>query len=54
MSEVKFTDDELKSLKDIQQTYVNVQVQLGQVGIARMKLDQQLASIDESEISLRV
>jgi hypothetical protein len=53
MSEVKFTDEELNKLKDIQQSYVNIQVQLGQVGVSRIKLEQQLVSINDSEISLR-
>ena len=51
--EVKFTEEELKKLKDIQQGYVNIQVQLGQVGIARIKLEQQLNDVDNSEIDLR-
>ena len=51
--EVKFTEDELKKLKDIQQGYVNIQVQLGQVGIARIRLEQQLGDLTESEIDLR-
>jgi len=53
MSEVKFTDDELKSLKEIQQNYINIQVQLGQVGIARIRTESQLNEITNSEIDLR-
>ena len=53
MSEVKFTDDELSKLKEIQQNYVNIQVQLGQVGIARIRLEGQLNEITNSEIDLR-
>ena len=51
--EVKFTEDELKSLKDIQQKYVNIQVQLGQLGKSRIKLEQQITSLNSSEESLR-
>lgn len=51
--EVKFTKDELKSLKDIQQKYVNIQVNLGQLGMSRIKLEQQITSLDDSEVSLR-
>lgn len=51
--EVKFTEDELKSLKDIQQKYVNIQVNLGQLGMSRIKLEQQITSLDDSEVSLR-
>ena len=51
--EVKFTADELEKLKDIQQTYINIQVKLGQVGMSRIRLEQQLTSVDESEIDLR-
>ena len=51
--EVKFTGDELKTLKDIQQSYVDVQVNLGQIGIARIRLENQLNDITNNEISLR-
>ena len=51
--EVKFTEEELNELKDIQQTYINIQVKLGQVGMSRIKLEQQLSSIDDTKISLR-
>ena len=51
--EVKFTEEELNELKDIQQTYINIQVKLGQVGMSRIKLEQHLSSIDDTEISLR-
>mgnify|MGYP003114526839 CR=1 FL=1 len=53
MSEVKFTDDELSKLKEIQQNYVNIQVQLGQIGIARIRMESQLNEITNSEIDLR-
>ena len=39
MSEVKFTDDELSKLKEIQQNYVNIQNQFGQIAITKIKLD---------------
>ena len=51
--EVKFTEEEMKILKEVQQTYVNIQVQLGQVGIARVRLENQLNDITDSEIELR-
>jgi len=53
MSEVKFTDKEIEKLKEIQQTYVNIQVQLGQIGIARIRTESQLNEITNSEIDLR-
>ena len=42
--EVKFTEKEMKTIKGFQQTYVDVQQQLGQLSIAKLRLEQQLSS----------
>ena len=53
MSEaVKFTDEELKEIKEIQNKYFNIQGELGRVSITRIRLNQQVDSLDEREESL--
>ena len=41
MSEVKFTEEELKSLEELQKGYLDVQSKFGQVVIARINLKKQ-------------
>ena len=50
--EVKFTEEEMNKIKEIQQTYVDVQQSLGQLSVARIRLEQQLNSLDDSEDGL--
>ena len=42
MSEIKFSDDELQSLKELQKDYLTTQNQFGQIKITRMNLGNQL------------
>ena len=49
---VKFTDEELKELQDIQTNYFNIQGELGRVSITRIRLTQQLTTLDEKASSL--
>tara|TARA_Y100001963_G_C6677596_1_gene398257 strand:- start:419 stop:712 length:294 start_codon:yes stop_codon:yes gene_type:complete len=53
MSEVKFTEDEMKSINDIQKTYLGLQNALGQVGVNRIRLGQQIEDLDRNESDLR-
>ena len=46
-SEVKFTEDELKKLQEIQKAYVDIQVGFGQTRIAEIKLRGQLEELDQ-------
>ena len=46
--ETKFTEDEMKKIKEFQQTYVNIQQALGQVSVAEIRLNQQLDSLVNS------
>ena len=46
--EVKFTDDEMKNVKDFQRKYFDIQSSFGQVHIARLRLEEQLMSLDKS------
>ena len=48
--EVKFTEEEMNSLKDIQDKYVNIQTGLGQVSMAKLKLNKQLEMFEISFI----
>ena len=41
-SEVKFTDDELKSLQDLQTNYQEKQVAFGQLSVQRILVNQQM------------
>ena len=50
--ETKFTDEELKSLSDLQQGYQQKQSQFGQLKVQRILLTQQLENLDETELQL--
>ncbi len=53
MSEpVKFSDKELKEVKNIQDGYFDIQNQLGQISVARIRLNKQHQDIDDHEESL--
>ena len=45
-SEVKFTDDELKSLQDLQTNYQEKQVALGQLSVQRILVNQQMETLE--------
>ena len=46
--EVKFTDEELKQVQNIQSGYVNVQNQFGQLKMAQIRLENQEIQLEES------
>tara|TARA_X000001036_G_scaffold307623_1_gene286294 strand:- start:1077 stop:1421 length:345 start_codon:yes stop_codon:yes gene_type:complete len=52
VSETKFTDEELKSLADLQQGYQTKQQQFGQLRVQRLLLNQQLEGLDEAELRI--
>ena len=45
---IKFTDDELKKLADVQQTYQNIQTSMGQIAVQKMVLEQQMGQNSEA------
>ena len=45
-SEVKFTEEELKQVKDIQTSYANVQNQFGQLKMAQLRLDEREVDLE--------
>ena len=48
MSEKKFTEEEMKKLRSIQQTYFEIQNSFGKVKIARMNLNTQIDDLDKA------
>ena len=52
--ETKFTEDELKSLQDLQTSYQQKQLQFGQLRVQRLLVQQQLDAIDDTEAKLEV
>ena len=45
----KFTEEEMKSINDLQQTYIGLQNAWGQLSVSRLRLNQQLEEMDNSE-----
>ena len=53
MSEpVKFTEEEMRGVKDIQKQFFDIQRQFGQIAMARLRLQEQLDNLDQSESDL--
>jgi|TARA_B100000700_G_C14868460_1_gene772222 hypothetical protein len=48
-SEVKFSDEELKSLRDLQDGYQEKQAQFGQLGVQKILLNQQVEALEKTE-----
>ena len=46
--EVKFTEEELKQVQDIQVNYQDIQNQFGQLKLAQIRLDEQEVDLEES------
>ena len=49
-SEQKFTDDELQSLRDLQEGYYEKSAQFGQLKVQKLLVQQQLDSLEETEV----
>tara|TARA_A100001391_G_scaffold118671_1_gene80511 strand:- start:18 stop:308 length:291 start_codon:yes stop_codon:yes gene_type:complete len=47
-TEVKFTDDEMKSLQDLQTGYQEKTTTLGQLSVQRILLNQQIDALEQS------
>jgi septal ring factor EnvC (AmiA/AmiB activator) len=50
--ETKFTDEEIKQIKDIQDSYAKLQSEFGQVGISKMRLQEQVDEVEAFESKL--
>jgi len=51
--EVKFTEEELKQVQNIQASYVNVQNQFGQLKMAQIRLDEQEVELEDALKSIQ-
>ena len=51
--EVKFTEEELKQVQDIQQSYANVQNQFGQLKLAQIRLDNDEVTLEDALKSIQ-
>ena len=51
--EVKFTEEELKQVQNIQVSYQNVQNQFGQLKLAQIRLDNQEVDLEEALKSIQ-
>jgi len=50
--EIKFSEEELKELGDLQTSYQEKQAQLGQIAVQKILLGQQVEAIDNRQIEL--
>ena len=50
--ETKFSEEELKSLQDLQNSYQQKQLQFGQLRVQRLLLQQQIDGLDNAETQL--
>ncbi len=51
--EVKFTEEELKQIQEIQDSYYEIQNQFGQITLAKLKLEEQSNRLNENEEDIR-
>ena len=49
---VKFTDEELQSLQELQNTYASISTQFGQIKVNRINLERQIENLDDAENQL--
>ena len=50
---IMFSADEMKTINDLQQTYINLQNALGQTSVQRFKLEQQLLAVNSTEETIK-
>jgi len=50
--DIKFSEEEMKSLRDLQDSYTKKQAELGQVSVQRILLNQQIDTLDERQAQL--
>tara|TARA_A100001515_G_C4414433_1_gene158241 strand:+ start:164 stop:466 length:303 start_codon:yes stop_codon:yes gene_type:complete len=50
--EIKFSDDELKSLSDLAQGYQTTQAAFGQLRVQKILLSQQKSALEDAEVQL--
>ena len=50
---VKFTEEEMKQISNLQQSYMNIQSSLGQLAVNKIRLNKQLSDIEIAEENLQ-
>ena len=50
--EIKFSDEELKSLQDLSQSYQNIQASFGQLKVQKILNQQQSEALEEAEVKM--
>ena len=50
--DTKFTEDEMKTIQSIQDSYFEVQTDFGKLNLAKIKLEQQLDELDSADDDL--
>ena len=50
--DIKFSEEEMKSLRELQDSYTQKQAELGQVSVQRILLNQQLDALEEKQTFL--
>ena len=50
--EIKFSDEELKSLQELSQNYQNIQASFGQIKVQKILNQQQADALDEAEVKM--
>ena len=50
--EIKFTDEELKSLQELSQSYQNIQASFGQLKVQKILNQQQDDALEEAEVKM--
>ena len=50
--DIKFTDEELKSLQDLSQSYQNIQASFGQMKVQKILNQQQADALEEAEVKM--
>jgi septal ring factor EnvC (AmiA/AmiB activator) len=50
---IQFTEEEMKSIDNLQKSYKNLQDALGQTSVARIRLEQQLNELDKTEDNIK-
>ena len=51
--ETKFTEEEVKSLKELQESYMEVQSQLGRLSIAKLNFQKQAQELEQRDAETR-
>ena len=51
--DIKFTKEEMEKLEGIQKKYASIQLKLGQLGFTKIRLENEIQAVNESESQLK-